>query len=70
MLVTHTADILRHKYLPVFLTDTLGEPMHTLEFRQILTHNPKELPIVFLYSLKDLPLLDVLARYASNSRPA
>jgi hypothetical protein len=27
--------------------------MHTQEFRRILTHNPKGLPIVFLYSLLD-----------------
>ncbi len=42
-----------HKYVPVFLMDTLGELMHTLELRQSVTHNPKGLPIVFFYSLHD-----------------
>ncbi len=42
-----------YKYLPVFLMDTRGELMHTLELRQILTPNSKGLPIKFLYSLHD-----------------
>jgi hypothetical protein len=41
------------KYLPVFLTSTLGELMLTLDLRRILTHNPKGLPIIFLNSLND-----------------
>jgi hypothetical protein len=36
-----------HNYVPLFLTDTLGELMHTQELRRILTYNPKGLPIVF-----------------------
>ncbi len=38
------------KYVPVFIKDTLGDLMHTLEFGQIFTLNPKGLPVVFLYS--------------------
>ncbi len=39
-----------HKYVPVFLMDTLGKLMHKEKLSQILTYNQKGLFRVFLYS--------------------
>jgi hypothetical protein len=57
-LVTNIVDIFRPigemglKYIPVILYGHL-ESLCAQEFRRILTHNLKGLPIVFLYSLLD-----------------